>query len=201
METRLKERLTGAIVLVLAAVVFIPVLLDGPGRNRQVSQAVPLPAAGSDRRTVRIDLDAPVSASRSAVQTATEAPASVDLVPQQEQEPAAGPTRASNANESASAAATNPVDAQPRTAARTTEPVTDPWTVQVGAFGRAANANALVERLRSLGYSAHVSEFRDTQSTHYRVRVGGFPTRESAQAKADEIRDKTGEPARPTSTD
>ncbi|MBW3568332.1 MAG: hypothetical protein KY410_10330, partial [Proteobacteria bacterium] len=57
MDIRLKERLVGAAVLVLAAVLFIPMVLDGPTSNRQVSQSVELPSMG-DRKTVRIALDA-----------------------------------------------------------------------------------------------------------------------------------------------
>jgi DedD protein len=72
-----------------------------------------------------------------------------------------------------------------------------PWTVQVGSFSQNDNAEALAAKLRELDYPAYVSRYNDGDRVHYRVRVGGFPSRDAAQNRADAISAKTGEPARP----
>ena len=45
MEKALKQRLTGAIVLVISGVVLIPLLLDGAGFNSRFSKEIEIPAA------------------------------------------------------------------------------------------------------------------------------------------------------------
>lgn len=200
MEARLKERLVGAVVLVIAAVVFIPMALDGPGSGRQVSRPVPLPDNPPDeRRTVRIELEGDTE---TAPAVEAEEPVSIDLTPQQQAE-------AEVVDREGSAAAAEPntgqgvarvvEESQPKAGTGTRDGEPDaPWTVQVGSFSRPDNAEALAAKLRGMGEPAYVSRFDDGKVVHYRVRVGGFPSREAAQARADEIRQRTGEPARPT---
>lgn len=203
MEMRLKERLVGAIVLVLAAVIFIPMLLDGPGRDRQISHRVPLPDS-SERRTVRIDLASGENSAGDAPAREQDSgdPVSVDLTPAQDAaavEPVSEPPRVEDTSGSSSSsriAASAPIDSEDSDAS-----ADSPWTVQAGAFGRRENADALADKLKQIDYAAYVSEFKDSGGTHYRVRVGGFESREEAQAKADEIGERTGEPARPARTD
>lgn len=198
MEIRLKERLVGAMVLVLVAVIFIPMVLDGPNANRRISQSVALPdpAESDARRTVRLDLDA--AASETPVESTAESstgstePVAIDLVPSQEQTAARTP----EANESP-----KPVTSKPEATASqpmASEDVADAsWTVQAGSFSSDENAETLAAKLRKLGHPAYVSRYNDGKRTHYRVRVGGFPSRDAAQRKADEIRAETGEPATP----
>lgn len=210
MDIGLKERLVGAIVLVLAAVIFIPMLLDGPGRNRQVTQAVPLPAEnGSGRRTVRVNLDpeTPVAGATARQRQPQEAqaaePVSIDLTEtrqtadaiQREGVVRAGAKRDSYKDESMSEPARSVTPAE-------TQPTEDAgWTVQVGSFSSADNADGLVSTLKRQGHAAFVSEFKDAKGIHYRVRVGGFSDRGAAQLKADQLRKSTGEPARPVPVD
>jgi cell division septation protein DedD len=59
--------------------------------------------------------------------------------------------------------------------------------VQVGAFSELANARQSVQRLASLGYEAFVSEYRADARTLYRVRVGGFASREEAERVQDAL--------------
>lgn len=199
MDTRLKERLIGATVLVLAAVLFIPMVLDGPGSQGQVSRNVPLPAPDetSERRTVKIDLTAPAQGEAPVV---VEEPASVDLVPGQQAaagdtagvEPVAEPARPSPQKTQAQDAAAD----RSAESASVRKPEGE-WTVQAGSFTRQDNAESLAAELRKLGFPAYVSRYDDGKRIHFRVRVGGFPSRDAAQAKADEVRGRTGEPATP----
>lgn len=210
MDIQLKERLVGAMVLVLAAVIFIPMLLDGPNRNRQVSQAVPLPAEnGSERRTVRISLDpaTPVSDAtlrqRQTQEHQAAEPASVDLTESQQTADAAQPEVAVRAPAQAVPPNDEPAAKPARSvpAAKTQTAAEAAWTVQVGSFSSSDNAEGLAGKLKQQGHAAFVSEFRDAKGMHYRVRVGGFADRDAAQVKADQLRKSTGEPARPVPVD
>ena len=202
MDMRLKERLVGAAVLVMAAVLFIPMVLDGPNPDRHVSRNVALPDATAERRTVRIDLADRGAATRTAAPeldaVVEDEPAAIDLTSQQEAEAAA--TEPSP-----------PVTVEPKPdkpvakGGADTNPPSEaenaPWTVQAGSFSQDDNAEGLAEKLRKLGYPAYVSRFNDGKRIHYRVRVGGFPSRDAAQERADEIRRKTGGPANPVPAD
>lgn len=200
MEIRLKERLVGAMVLVLAGVIFIPMVLDGPNADRRVSQSVALPdpASTDARRTVRLDLDAATATGPSvADEPSTESgePVVVDPVPAQEQAAAGAPLR--TADSAMPVTATPEPRASQPTVSEKTPADGAAWTVQAGSFSSDENAETLAAKLRKLGYPAYVSRYNDGKRTHYRVRVGGFPSRDAAQRKAEEIRTKTGEPATP----
>lgn len=92
-------------------------------------------------------------------------------------------------------AAAPPAAAPPSTvttpAPRTPTPSTPPaagaaWSVQVAAMGSAAEAQALVARLRAKGYEARV----DGGTAPFRVRFGRFPTRAAAAAAAEDYKTK-----------
>lgn len=225
MEQQLKERLVGATVLVLLGIILIPAILDGPGgRSDKVEKRLDLPVAGgnSERRTVRIPLDdEPRADQADAARQTTDKPvaettdaAGVETPPNADEmagAPASGDTALANATDpepagDSTAGSELPADAgRPEAAEPTNEgsqdqPVasTQPWTVQVGSFSSEENAAGLVERLRSLGYDdAYISRYDDGSRIHYRVRVGGYPDRERAAARAEQIRERSEQPARP----
>jgi cell division septation protein DedD len=61
-------------------------------------------------------------------------------------------------------------------------------SVQVGAFLVPDNARQLVARLTAKGVRATIVEVRDTQGRNWHtVRVGDFPSRQVAQAYAEEF--------------
>lgn len=222
MDSQLKERLIGASVLVVLAVIFIPILLDGPNSDRRVSRDVDLPPAG-DRKTVRIDLNKPDAGSRQASSgsdaepataagktgVATSEPAEVDLAANLTTEaPAesAAENQVPTAESSGQPAVTtssksSPPAQQPAVVTPAPQRPDGAWTVQVGSFGQAENAESLVKRLNGLGYEAFVSRFDDGSRVHYRVRVGGYADRDAAASKAEDVRQRTGEPARPAKND
>ena len=64
-------------------------------------------------------------------------------------------------------------------------PAADPansgaFSVQLGAFTDNYGANALANKLKKIGYPAYTEPVETSRGTMYRVRVGGFPTREAA---------------------
>lgn len=202
MDVQLKERLVGAGVLVLSAVLFIPMVLDGPNPDRQVSQSVELPAVdGLERRTVRIDLQGDGNTARDTSSNGFEEPAAIDLTPSQEAKQAAASEQPEipvvrEPEKNAATPEKAPAEV-PKAEREDANAASAPWTVQVGSFSQSDNAEALATKLRGLEFPAYVSRFRDGNRTHYRVRVGGFPSRDAAQVRAQEIRARTGEPASP----
>jgi DedD protein len=126
MDDRLKQRLVGATVLVLAAVVFVPMLLD-PGEE---------PPPRSER------LIAP--------QPVQDAPARV--LPLDERTPAAANVPAAKAPARPAAPAATPTAAP----AKSTAPAPAGYAVQLGSFSKAENATGLRDKLVARGYTAFV---------------------------------------------
>lgn len=187
MERALKERIIGAVVLVIFVVLVVPVFLDGPPESGEmVSERVLLPGQdGQDTKTVVLDRERtepmPVASStddvaRSGDATAAEAveekPVPEQMVPvpvaetppaRTEQQPTAKPQ----------------ADA-PKPAASTT----GMWAVQLGSFSNKENAEKLAADLRKQGYAAFLSQLKTDSGSLHRVRIGPQKDRESAEAMA-----------------
>ncbi|MEZ5540526.1 MAG: SPOR domain-containing protein [Pseudomonadota bacterium] len=187
MEQQLKQRLVGAVVLVALAVIFIPVILEGPGnewppRNHSIPQPPPLdfqagmelplpesaapPAAGP--ATAAAEPEAPPPPQLERAVTASEPPAAVA-----ESAPAAQPATP------AAAAAVTAAPPEPRAPAPATP--ADGWYAQVGSFSQQANADGLRARLVKAGYSARLQQTDTTKGSSYRVLVGPLQAREDAE--------------------
>lgn len=84
------------------------------------------------------------------------------------------------------------IDLRPDERAPVTEP-SDPlvrWVVQVGSFSNANNAESLLDKLRSAGFSAYSVTVRDSRGTRHKIRVGPEIERQAAIKIAAEIRQK-----------
>lgn len=191
MESRLKERLIGAAVLVLLGVWLIPWVLDGPEAIPEAaddSLSLPAEAESSPVRTQTIDLEARRYSNRPADDdTAVLKPVgSAD-------EPSSA--RATSAAASAPAPAPSAPAATPRssapdtaTAARAESAPNGPtWMVQLGSFGDESNARRLADRVGTYGYEADVSGYRAGGRTMHRVRVGPAASRNEAEATASSL--------------
>jgi len=67
------------------------------------------------------------------------------------------------------------------TAKATTQPEKSVWSVQVKAYARQRDANALAKRLKDKEYDAYVVSIQIKGRTWYRVRVGHLATQRDAQ--------------------
>lgn len=163
----LKERLTGAVVLMVAAVIFVPWLLDGPEQTdepmEQRSLALPVaPVRTESREQPADERPAATSPQRKAGQPANEEPRPPEPRP---------------ADQKAAAQAVSAVPADPLSA----------WAVQVGSFTSKENADRLSETLKEGGYRAFVTRATDQGKTFYRVRVGPEQQRARAEALAQRL--------------
>lgn len=167
METAVKERLVGAVVLVGLIVALVPEMLSGPRREATPAR----PSADGTVRTYTIDLAPPASSSPSVSVNAVEpAPEPVAAPP----EPATQAPRAGAQPES------KPVAQQSKPASRPA--LETGWVVQLGSFASRENAERLAAEVRKGGYRAFVSRFESGRRVRYRVRVG--PEQDRAQAEA-----------------
>jgi DedD protein len=161
MDQQLKQRLVGAAVLALAAVIVLPLMLDeAPERPSGIDESLipPEPDSGFQSRIV------PLEAAPAEPATAPETPA------------AAVPTTAAAATPVEPAAA-QPAPAEARPAERI--PASPQvrvglaaWAVQLGSFANPENAIKLRDRLKKLGYTAFVETVYLEEGKKTRVYVG-----------------------------
>ncbi len=66
------------------------------------------------------------------------------------------------------------------------------FAVQLGAFGKAEDANTLRDRVRAAGFSAFVEQVRTDKGTLHRVRVGPVANRAEAENLKAQVASKVG---------
>ncbi|NHA15521.1 SPOR domain-containing protein [Thioalkalivibrio sp. XN279] len=203
MKRQLKERIVGATVIVALGIIVIPWLLDGPAQSpRAVEQKLELPRSDGATRSYSIPLDPaagrPVQIGGSEAEAPgaegpePAAPAGVIQRPalSEPQQPATRPDR-SDAQPSQPPPRPSPQPApqsEPRSQPTPQAPAEDSWTVQVGSFSQAANAENLRERLAGQGFDAFVSRVATDAGTMHRVRVGPVPERAAAEQLMTRLR-------------
>jgi DedD protein len=215
-DIRVKERLTGAVILVALIVLVVPELLSGPARRAGQ------PAAAADEpplRSVTVELG---DEARSSVAARTDGGAELAGPSRARLTPAPEESSAAQSSSSASAAqplpqpapppASEPRSARSSAAAQTQHmtradthdaarapaathapvatharpPASAGWSVQVGSFESRERADRFVHRLRAAGFTAFVSESMSHGRKWYRVRVG--PERDRVAARAMVVR-------------
>ena len=210
MERQRKERLVGAAVLIMLAVIFIPMVLDDsvqPESGINGSNIPPKPEGEFESRVI------PLTPSNTAGVGAATA---VAVASTPAKEPAAEPVAATAKppGETASIAESAPSTATPvapgtiavtvpasapvtRVAAPAglTPPETvgvTAWVVQLGSFSNTENAEALNKKLRQTGYAAFVEPLQQGGAKVFRVRVGPELRRTSAQSVRDRLQTNLG---------
>ena len=172
MDTALKQRLIGAVVLVALAVIFLPMLIKGPAPDSGVSD-VPLDvptAPDGQYETRELPLVTPGNAPAGGVVGMDEAPAS------------------------ASASEAVPLDAASAPAAGDMLPASTAggnYAVNFGAYATPADADAVIARLKQSSLPAFREPTSINGKTAYRVRIGPYAERADAEAvrlKAAQVR-------------
>ena len=202
MDSRAKQRVTGAVILVALFVLLVPALLTGPP-----NADAPGTAAEDGMRRYTIDLNAPNPSatavdSQSAQPVALPQPAPADdrtlAQPGDAAQPAAAAPAASTSSATpppatevppavaqaprppAQASASAPRAEAPKPAPATQVPGS--FVVQLGSFRERDNADRLVRDMTAKGFTAFVAPITSGGRELYRVRVG--PTRDRTQAEA-----------------
>ena len=107
-------------------------------------------------------------------------------------------TEATKANNVAKAAEPAPPKGEPAAKAdaaakaaaapATAEPPREGFVVQLAAFSDDKGANALANKLKLAGYPAYTETITTSRGTLWRVRVGGFPSRDAAATSRDKLK-------------
>ncbi len=178
MDSQFKQRLTGAVILVLLAVLLVPELLTGPqSRPAGPFSSATTPVDGAPLRSYDIDL----SGSQSGGPSAAPAPAASATAPSP---PPAGAAAPIPAAPSAASPQGPDVAAQRPTADDTRPAPQQPmrgFAVQVGSFASKASADRLAADLARRRFEAFVSPVRTADRQLFRVRVGPVADRAAAQ--------------------
>ena len=186
MERALKERIIGAVVLVLVVVLVVPIFLDGPPDDGEiVTERVLLPGQ-DDQKTQTVvldrDRDDPVPVANSPANSP--APARQEPV-REEPKPAAVQPRQPEPKATPPEQAPEPVK-EPVVEQAVTS-TTGMWAVQLGSFSNKDNAEKLAADLRKQGYAAFLSQVATDSGQLHRVRIGPQKDRESAEAMASRL--------------
>ena len=187
MDQMLKQRLIGAIVIISLAVIFIPMILEGPddGLSPRTQDMPPPPTID-----YQSEVDLPVPAE---TPEPPEAPA--DNVTGQEvsalPEPAVSQPEAVTSQAAApvkqeepAVVKQPPAKAPPVTATAGTQ---GGWVLQVGSFTQEGNAVSLRDSLSKAGYQVSVLEVKGASGLVHRVLIGPVSDRQAAEKLRDKL--------------
>lgn len=189
MDKVLKQRLTGAVILIALAVIFIPMLFTSPDQQPVerdlVLQPVPRPSQAPELRRLPLDPQA-------AVPTAEPTP---EPEPQPAVEPAPEPEPAPTPEPEPEPQPQPEPEPQPAPEPRSEpepEPATDEateagWLVQVASFSSRETADRIAAQLRTLGHTVSIDEIVRGRGTLHRIQTGPYGERQQAEAARGQI--------------
>jgi DedD protein len=192
MENRLKERLTGAAILVALIVALVPEMFRG--QRSEVATSSSSSADGAPVRSYTIDLSnnpkssAPLQSTNDAANTSAPATPSATVPPPAAA--AAPPGAAAPVASSAPSAASAPSNApspKPAPQPKPTKPATaaGAWSVQVGIFAKHENAERMAHEVQGKGFTVSISN--PDASGLFHVRATGMQDRASAQTLSQKM--------------
>jgi DedD protein len=181
LKRRARRRLIGAIVLVIAMVVVLPMVLDSEPKPVSRDVAIRIPSQDSGTFTGKV---APLPPPKDA-RSAPKAPASKPLI--EEKKPAAAVTPAPAP---AKAASSKKEPAKP--VANTTKPPSRPaggqFVVQVIALADAERAQQMQQQIAAAGIKSYTEIVKTTKGDVTRVRAGPYATRQAAEKAREQLK-------------
>ena len=182
LKRRARRRLIGAIVLVTAIVVVLPMVLDSePGPvSQDITVRIPSPDSGAFTPKVA-PLPAPkVPETRAAKPQAEAQTAAVPEAPKEKPKPAVKPEAA------------KPAKAPAKTAAKAAKPATQAaggqFVVQVIALADAEKAQRMQQQIAAAGIKSYTEIVKTAKGDVTRVRAGPFATREAAEKARGQLK-------------
>lgn len=198
MDQMLKQRLIGAIVIISLAVIFIPMILEGPDDELSPrTQDMPPPPTIDYQAEVELPVPAespepaesPAAAVTEPEVSAIPEPSAPqpEAVTSQAEAPVKQPEPVESAKTIKPAVVKQPPPkAPPKT---TTGPaiIQGAWILQAGSFSQQANALSLRDRLKKSGYQASVQDSKGAEGHVYRVLIGPVNDRQAAEKLRDKL--------------
>jgi len=187
LKRRARRRLIGAVVLVAASVVVLPMVLDTEPRPVSQNITVRIPSPDSEAFTSKV---APAPASK--------APERKSAVPKADDRVSTAPPASKEAPkaEAAPEAATPPKAAKPKapakSAAKTAKPAPKAaggtFVIQVIALADAEKAQRMQESIAAAGIKSYTEVVKTVKGDVTRVRAGPFATREAAEKAREQLK-------------
>ena len=197
MDRALKERVVGAIVLVVLAVLIVPVFLDGPSNDAEnIKENIVLPGQdeqSAKQKTIVLERERsrPVPAPRNDEERAAQERQVTQIADAPTVKPAAVPVQQAAVEKKPSPPPEKPKTTETKSPAvlssSKTESTTGMWAVQLGSFSNQQNAERLAADLRKEGYAAFLSQLSSGSKQLHRVRIGPQKDRASAEAVAAKL--------------
>ena len=182
MDRALQERIIGAVMLLVFAILVVPVFLDGPSNDTEiVTKSVSLPGQNNQTRksqTIILERDrtepVPVSINISGanIKSATTDAEKEQPVPEKHQRSETTKNQLKFVDNLIQTPAISP---------------TNMWAVQLGSFSDSERANNLAADLRKKGFAAFLRKLQTESGSLHRVRVGPQKNRDSAEAIAAKL--------------
>jgi DedD protein len=157
-----RQRLIGAVALVLILVVFVPMILDSEPRPARQEPSLAIPSKENAAA-----LPAPAPASKTPAAAAKPQPQAAE----------APKTVAPEPSKAAASVPAKPAAPVPQAAA----PKLEGFAVQVGAFRDEAKLKQAREKLAAAGVVHYTERLEAAGGPLTRLRAGPFPTREAAE--------------------
>ena len=190
MHQRLKERLVGAAVLVVIAVIFIPMLLTGPTDTSSITKTnIPdLPTDKFNSKLIPLnDSLKPIEDGNSMGGLISESQPVIDNEKEVSAESNNNVPVKTEKNDDTQNADKKPVENK---IVKDKQVGLTAWVVQLGSFESKVNADKLNLSLRKAGFPAFVEPLTKNGETSYRVRVGPEILRADADALLKKIKTK-----------
>jgi DedD protein len=200
MENRLKERLTGAAILVALIVILVPQMFRGQGGDTTVASNSSSASDGPPVRSYTIDLSnnpksgGPVQSTGDSAESAPAAPAQSPPI-----SPPPAPAPAAQTAQTPQAPAPVAPTPSPVHIAKATAPppptvpaaaakpqAAGGWSVQLGLFTKRENAERQMSDARARGFAVSISSADPKGMFH--VRVAGLADRAAAQAVEQKLK-------------
>ncbi len=189
MHQRLKERLVGAAVLVVIAVIFIPMLLTGPIDSGSITKTN-IPERPTEKFNSKlIPLTDSLKPATKVEKSDAASAANIEIN-------GAGETSVGSKSNTFDKTETNSDDLVADKKLGQEKTVKDKqvgltaWVVQLGSFSSKVNADKLNLNLRKSGFPAFVEPITQKGKTSYRVRVGPEILRADADTLLKKIKTK-----------
>ena len=204
-EEKIKTRLIGSIIVVLAVVVLVPIFLENKAVDPKESEMKEVPPKEKHSPKNVLEWDGSQDALKNQIDSVLES-SSVTKSEKEGQGPAFNgsvenpSTNIEEASESDSdfedslKKLESSIESRLRkesTSEEGSQPATD-WVVQVGSFSSEENANQLILKLNEQAFDAFVIEREKDQSESFRVRVGPFDKKNEALKALSLIKEKFG---------
>jgi DedD protein len=203
LKRRARRRLIGAVVLVTAIVVALPMVLDSEPKPISGEVSIKIPSPDSGAFTSRVVPVVPSGEAKSApsgklsteMKSAPKAPAAP--AEKLSAAPAPGPTRMPAAEKATTAPpkaapAASATAAAKATQAPSREPAkpsaAQPFVLQVVALADAAKAQQVQAQITGAGIKAYTEVVKTSKGDVTRVRAGPFATRAAAEKALDQLK-------------